>query len=182
MPILRESSGLPRRHDAIATTRSTSGSIAAFRTRRFCATASRAARSGRHVSRSDRSASRLVPIVAHDQHRAEQSRALQDLRHARLRGRCGRQEDFQIEQLRASRWMPAISSANMAPISFGCGPAASITRMTFRFRRKCSRAWATHIAGSGTRCAFCWGIFMIFLWRRPDRRNQQSAARRCYNA
>ena len=49
--------------------------------------ASRAARSGRHVSRSDRSASRLVSIIAHDQRRAEQSRAVQNLRHARFRCR-----------------------------------------------------------------------------------------------
>ena len=56
-------------------------------------------RSGRHVSRSDRSASRLVPIVAHDERRAAWPRALQDGAHARLRGGQGRQENLQVEQL-----------------------------------------------------------------------------------
>ena len=64
-----------------------------------CATHPDAARSGRHVSGSDRPASRLVPIVAHDQRRAARSRALQDLCHPRLRGRCRRQENLQVEHL-----------------------------------------------------------------------------------
>ena len=83
--------------------------------------ASRPARPRRHVSRSDRSASRLVPIVAHDERRAARSRALQDLCHARLCRRCRRQENFEVEQLQRSRWMPGISSANTAPISCGFG-------------------------------------------------------------
>ena len=83
-----------------ATTRSTSGSIPASRTPAVLREASRAARSGRRVSRSDRSASRLVSVFAHDQRRAERSRALQDGDHARLRGGQGRQEDLEVEQLR----------------------------------------------------------------------------------
>src|SRR5438034_1165310 len=54
-----------------------------------------------------------------------------------------------------NRWLLIISSAGMVQISFGCGRAASITRTTCRFPKKCSRAWATPIAGFAIRCAFC---------------------------
>ena len=59
----------------VATTRSMSGSIPACSHAAVLATTSGSARPGRHVSRSDRSAPRLVPIVAHDQRRAAQARA-----------------------------------------------------------------------------------------------------------
>ena len=126
MPILREKLGLPaghnetQRHDRCLD-----------RQRRFAQgrlrAASGAARSRRHVSRSDRSTSRLVSIVAHDQHRAEQSRAVQNLRHAWLRCRSRREENFEIEHLRQTDGRRPFRRPSTAPIWFGFGPAASIT-------------------------------------------------------
>ena len=66
---------------------------------------------------------------------------------------------FPNRALTISRWMPAISSANMAPISFAFGRAASTMSMTFRSRKKCSRGWETLTGAFATRCASCWEIF-----------------------
>ena len=54
-----------------------------------------------------------------------------------------------------SRWMRDTLSAVTAPISLGSGPAASITRTMFRFRKKCLRVWAIPIAVFVTRSASC---------------------------
>src|SRR5438067_13345710 len=54
-----------------------------------------------------------------------------------------------------------ILSTNTAPILFGVGRAASITRMTYRSLKKCLIGSATLIPGFATRYGFDLGIFTI---------------------